>query len=165
MPNSLAVSLPPPPNIPQPQQPAVGGGAAINPAPSHGEAVAALRHFQAMGRAIFSLLKNPNLGKADIKSDMIDATTKLVAQRIMPARQAVTLMGQLPDNPFQQKQWIKQLFSQNMLAQIAVLDHHRKNNQGSGDLAQESMQHVDNSDQHVDVMNGMMQSHYGGGSA
>jgi hypothetical protein len=162
MPNSLAFTPPPAPaNLPQQSPQGLATSPAANPAPTHAQAVAALRHFQAVGRALYSLLKNPDLGKSSIKSAMIDATTKLVADRMIPSQQAVTLLGQLPDTPFQQKQWLEQLMKSNMTAQVAVLNNHRANNSGSGDFATESAQHVDNADDHMDVMQGMMQNHYG----
>ena len=54
-----------------------------------------------------TLLKNPDLGKADLKSSIIDGTTKLVAERIIPPNDAVTQLATVPDRPFQQREWIQ----------------------------------------------------------
>lgn len=161
MSDSLAFTPPPaPPNLPKQAPSSLTPSMPNNPAPTHAQTVAALRHFQEVGRTLFGLLKNPDLGKSTIKSAMIEATTKLVADRVIPSQQAVTLLGQMPDTPFQQKQWLEQLFQSNMAAQVKVLSNHRTTQPGTGDWQTESAQHVDNSDQHMDVMQGMMASHY-----
>lgn len=160
MPNALQMTPPPAPN-PQTQDQAQAQQPIINPAPSHAQTVAGLRHFQTVGRQLVKLLENPDLGKADLRDSMIDATTRLVADHIIPAAQAVTLLGQFPDRPFDQKKWLENAYVQNMAAQIALLDHHRTTNPGTGNLALEMAQNSDTTDNHLQTMQGMMQNHYG----
>ena len=162
MPNALSASTPPVPDQRPPQAQPAAGGAQAAPAPSHAQTVTALRHFQKVGKALYGLLKNPDLGKADIKKEMIIAATKLVADSVLTPVQSVTLLGHLPDRPYDQKVWLGNLLMQNMQAQVAVLNHHRASNQGTGDLPTEMAQHSDTSDDHLDMMSGMMASHYGG---
>jgi hypothetical protein len=168
MPNALSDTMPPVPN-PQPQDQSQPGGpgqaAAANPAPSHAQTVAALRHFQAINTQLEGLLKNPDLGKTNIKSSIIDAVTKLVADRIISPGQAVIQLGNVPDRPFEQKAMLGKMFAQNMQAEIGVLDHHRAATPGTGIWPVESALHVSEPDRHMETMGGMMSQHYGGGRA
>ena len=126
MPNALNFSTPPPPDMPQAQPQGMGAASSQNPAPSHEQTVAALRHFRAVSKELRVLLQNPDLGKSDLKSDIIDGFSKLVGDEIIPAAQAATLLGQMPERPFEQKQWLTKMFVQNMQAQVSVLAHHQR---------------------------------------
>lgn len=185
MPNALSSGGLPPPPMPAAQSevqpanplavadggaPAAAGGEgaaampAPRPAPTHKQTVAALRHLHAVSRELQTLLRNPDLGKASIKSSIIDGATKLVADGILSPAQAVMQLGSVPEKPFEQKQWLENLFRQNMGAEVAILDHHREAHQGSGDWAVESGLHDDRFDDHAATIDGMMSAHYGGGS-
>ena len=113
--------------MPGPMSPAAGAGAPQGPppAPSHGQTVAALRHFSALEKELTTLLKDPDLGKADIKSKVIDGATKLVSTGIMAPAEAVMELGTFPERPFDQRKWIEQHFIQTIQAASNVLDHHR----------------------------------------
>jgi hypothetical protein len=100
----------------QPPQPA--------PAPTHGETVAALRHFDAIAGEMRALLSSPGVGQSNLKGKIIDAVTKLVQNRILSAPQAVDQLGSVPEAPFQQKQWLLNHYQQSVQAAGFVLDHH-----------------------------------------
>ena len=126
------------------------------PAPTHAQTVAALRHFDAINKQLRGLLKNPDLGKADIRKSVIDAVTKLVSDRILSPTQAVQQMTSFPDKPFDQKQYLGNMFVQNQQAEMAVLMHH-------GDyVAPEGPRPTPNPDNHMQDMAEMMQAHYPG---
>lgn len=127
---------------------------------SHEEAVAALRHFHAIQSELEGLLKNPQIGKADIKSSIIDGTTKLVSERIMTPAVAVAQLSTVPDNPREQRAWVMQHYQQTMAAQAAVLDHHRASGPGTQDWTTES-QMQGNPDKHIETMAGVMQKYKG----
>lgn len=169
---AAALSIPPAPEIPQlnqgpgaqPQQAAAGTPPqmpAPAPAPTHDQTVAALRHLHAVAGELKTILKDPNLGKADIKSSLIEAASKLVGSRILSAAQAVQQLAQLPERPFEQKQWIEQQYAQTVDAQAAVLQHHRSQAMGTGDYDLESLLHTSDPEKHQETMRGMMQAHYG----
>src|SRR5215831_3502267 len=61
-----------PSTVPGPGMPGQGGGNAPVPTPTHGQTVAALRHFHAIQAELEALLKNPALGKSSLKSQIID---------------------------------------------------------------------------------------------
>ena len=126
------------------------------PAPNHAQTVAALRHFHAIGKQLEMALKDPDLGKASVKSKVIDGMTNLVAQRILSPGEAVKQLSTFPERPFEQKAWLANHMMQAQQAEMAVLTHHAMAFGGQGEADSAS-----NPDSHMDDINGMMQSHYG----
>ena len=169
-----ALSMPTPPDIGD--QAKVGGnalgGAAVSapgqgpspgqnsaqpappPAPSHQQTVAALRHFDAIETELKTLLKNPDLGKSNMRSSIIDGMTGLVSDGIFTPSQAINQLADLPNDPFQQKKWIMQHFATTANAQLGVLAHHQAAFAG---------QNVDETppaqDDHVETIQGL-KAHY-----
>lgn len=133
--------------------------AAPPPPPSHEQTVAALRHFHAIKDELDVLWKNPNLGKSDIKSAIIDGATKLVATRIITPAQAVMQLGQVPDKPIDQRKWIQQQLATTMQAANMILDHHRESGPGTQHFATEMAAEQSNPDKHIETMSGVM-DHY-----
>lgn len=122
--NMLAGSpagAPPGPNT----SPAQSQGApAPAPAPTHEQTVAAMRHFQAIQDEIEPLLKDPDVGKSDMKSKVIDGATKLVASRIFSPADAVAQLADFPEAPFEQRSWLIRHYFMATVAMHQVLDHH-----------------------------------------
>lgn len=137
--------------------PMAGQGQQQAPAPTHAQTVAALRHFDAIKKELETLLKIPTLGKSDIKSQIIEGTTKLVGDRILTPAQAVMELSKVPDNPIEQKKWVQQNYMQTMQAENAVLEHHRAAFAGTD--GQQDQQY--DPEQHAMHMDGLM-SHYKG---
>ena len=126
------------------------------PAPSHQQTVAALRHFAALERELTTLLKDPDLGKADLKSKIIDGTTGLVAGGYLTPAAAVTELGTVPERPFDQKKWLEQHFIQTIAAANQVLAHHQAAFPGGApNEAAPSM------DDHHDLMQGLASQYQG----
>jgi hypothetical protein len=128
------------------------------PAPSFQQTVAALRHFNAIGKQLVIALKDPDLGRTDLKSKIIDGMTTLVADRIIPPGQAVTQLATFPERPYEQRAWLLQHLQQTAVARNAVLDHHRLTN-----MPQPAVPPTPSADTHLDDMAGL-QGHYGGGN-
>lgn len=131
------------------------------PPPTHAQTVAALRHFGAIEAELKDLLKNPDLGKADIKEAIIDGTTKLVAERIISPADAVTTLAGVPSVPFQQKQWVMQHLQTTVLAKNAIVDHHAQGNPGSMDWHAESQAQGSDPDDHMKTMAGLSANYRG----
>lgn len=158
---------PPPPDIGQttgitPNASGAGPSAlapqqAQTPAPDQQQTVATLRHFQAILKELQTLMEIPSIGKADIKSQIIEGTTKLVADRILAPAEAVMTLAKVPSDPAQQKQWVQEQFVQSLQAQATILDHHRAAYAGMEDMGESP-----SSDDHMATMSNMMQQHYGG---
>lgn len=156
-PNTMPPPAPVQPNAigtPQGQQ---SQQAAPNvPTPTHAQTVAALRHFTALKQELTVLINNPDLGKADMKSAIIDGVTKLVADRIVPPATAVQQLATVPDSPFQQKKWIEQNYAQVMKAENGILAHHGAAFAGQGN------QPPPDPANHMQDLQSMMASHYSG---
>jgi hypothetical protein len=142
--------------VPLGQQGPVQGGQPQAPAPTHAQTVAALRQFTAVKNELDVLLKNPDLGKTDMKSAIIDGATKLVADRIIPPGQMVQQLASVPDSPFQQKKWIEDNYAQTVKAENFILAHHAAAFAGQGP------QEPGNPDNHMQDIQGLMDSHYSG---
>jgi hypothetical protein len=147
---------PPPAPNPDAQQNQAGqaSAAARVPAPTHAQTVAALRHFTAIGQELRSLLSNPDLGRASIRDAARDGAIKLVANRILTAPQAVTMLADFPDKPLDQKKWAIQQWNQLQQARVAVLAHHGAAYAGQGEMP------TPNGDNHATDIGGLM-GHYG----
>jgi len=107
--------------------PTATGGAqpkTMPPAPTHAETVTALRHFGALEDELSELMIDPDLGKTDMRSKLIDSMTRLVSEGIVPSSGAVRDMGTFPERPYDQRQWINQHFMNVVQAQTAILAHH-----------------------------------------
>jgi hypothetical protein len=163
MANALSGGLP---EVPMPAQGAVQqdpaqptGAPQQMPAPSHAQTVATLRHTHAIQDELETLLKNPAIGKSSIKSAIIDGATKLVASRIITPAQAVAQLGTVPDDPLEQRKWLRAQLAQSVQAQNAILDHHRAAHAG-GDEATAGHQPYD-PETHIDTMAGV-NDHYKG---
>ena len=158
-PNSEPGQQMPPPMVGNALGPATGqqqAPPAPPPAPSHQQTVAALRHFAALERELTTLLKDPDLGKADLKSKIIDGTTGLVAQGYLTPAAAVTELGTVPERPFDQKKWLEQHFVQTIAAANQVLGHHQAAFPGGA-----PNEEAPSMDDHHDLMQGLA-SHYQG---
>jgi hypothetical protein len=100
-------------------------GAQQAPAPSHQQTVAALRHFGMIEKELGGLLADPDLGRTDMKSKIIDGATALVGLGIMSPPDAVTQLATVPERPFDQKGWIEKHFVDAIKAANMILDQHR----------------------------------------
>lgn len=126
------------------------------PAPTHGQTVAALRHFGAIGNVLNGLLSDPAVGKSDLKSKIIDGVTGLVAQRMVAPADAVKQLGDVPDNPFKQRQWLQQHAQAIQQAEMAVLAHHGNAYRG---VPEKMIDKTAKASSHMDDMKAL-QGHY-----
>ena len=162
-----ALSGPPPAPNPDPQPP-TGGNALAGPGPqpsgappqsappipTHQQTVAALRHFDAIEQELTKLLKDPDCGRADLRSKAIDGTTRLVAMNIMPAADAVAQLANFPDDPFEQKQWLEKNLVQTVSAANIVLQNHAHGAQQAAAAGQPMDETPYNADDHQSIMSG-----------
>jgi hypothetical protein len=180
MPNALSVTnaTPAPPN-PQLQQQSSGNALAPGPAPqamgtapgdapgqqsaappppppSHQQTVAALRHFTEIERELTQILKNPDLGKANLRSEIIDGATGLVSRGILSASDAVQQLGTVPDVLFQQKQWVQKHFTQTVQAQTSILAQHAQ-----GFAGQQVPTDPSDPDNHMNVISSLLSQYKG----
>lgn len=133
------------------------GQAPQTPAPTHGQTVAALRHFDAIQTELVAILKDPAVGKSNVKSKIIDGVTKLVADRIMTPGDAVSQLASVPGDPFQQRKWLQMHLVQAVVGKIKVLGDHAK---AFGGTPENIVDKTSNPDDHLADMQGVM-GHYG----
>jgi hypothetical protein len=166
MPNALDMGQPPVPNpdqqpqAPQGQPPQGTPQPQAQPAPTHVQTVAALQHFHAIQQELETLAKNPDLGKASVKSAIIDGTAKLVSQRIISPAEAVSQLSKVPEKPLEQKQWLEAMLMQTFQASSAVLAH-RQSAVASGAAPPETPDAAYSADDHMSHMGGVA-AHYNG---
>jgi hypothetical protein len=127
------------------------------PAPTHDQTVTALRHFQAILSELRTLLKNPELGRSDVKSDIIDLMTRLVANRMVPATSAVEQLSKVPDRPYDQKKAVEWMYDQTMQARDAIVSHHALAFAGA------PPQEAPDANDHMKHVAAMMEAHYSAG--
>lgn len=148
---ALSSGMASPPTVPQ-QGPQQGP-----PTPTHGQTVAVLRHMDAIQSELEALLKDPAIGKSNMKSKIIDGVTKLVADRIMTPGAAVQQLSTVPDPPFQQRKWLQQHLLQTVMAKVAVLGHHAA---AFGGTPESMIDKTSSPDDHLADMQSIM-GHYG----
>jgi hypothetical protein len=138
---------------PQAAGPAATPSAA--PAPTHAQTVAALRHFGAIAQKLQGALADPDAGKANMKSKVIDGMTELVGSRMMSPAEAVQVLATFPERPFDQRAWLANHLNQTLQARDMVLTHHATAFAGQGP------QPMAREDDHQADIRSMLQSHYG----
>jgi hypothetical protein len=114
--------------------------------PTHAQTVTALRHFDAVKGVLEPLLQDPALGKSNMKSQIIDGVTKLVAGRIIPAATAVDQLSKVPSDPLLQRKALQNMMQQAVQAEQVILAHHAIGFAGQGP---EPIPHTDT---HMDHM-------------
>ena len=170
-----ALGGPPPAPNPDPQPPTPGlnalAGPQVNPqagpqtgaplppppppVPTHQQTVAAVRHFDAIEQEITTLLKDPDCGKADIRSKAIDGMMKLVAKNIVTPAEAVTQLSQFPDDPFEQKQALENHLKQTVVAATMILHNHAVGAQQAAASGQPMDDTPYNPDEHQNIIAGL----------
>lgn len=130
------------------------------PPPSHAQTVAALRHFTAIEGETEKLLRNPDCGKSDMRSTVIDSVTRLVSKGITTPSDAVRELGNFPDKPYDQKKWLENVYTQAAQAQTAMLAMHQH-----GALGQPPGPTPANMDDHHAIMSGLASGFKGSANA
>lgn len=126
------------------------------PPPNHQQTVAALRHFDAIEKELTVLLKDPSIGRSDIRSQVIDGVTKLVAEGFMTPTTAITQLATFPDRPFEQKKWLEAHLAQTIQSADGVLMHH-----AAGFGGQDVDTSPPNNDNHLGTMSGLVGQYKG----
>lgn len=140
---------------PGPPQGQPGAPAQPIPAPSRQQTIAGLRHFAALEKPLEAALRDPDLGKSDMKDKVIDGMTGLVADRIMSPGEAVSQLSTFPDRPFDQKTWLLNHMKTIMAAREALLSHHAAASAGA------PYEPPHDAEDHMQHMSSMMSGHYG----
>lgn len=103
-----------------------GGGApsdAMQP-PSHHETVAVLQHISAFNQRWKEILSEPDVGKANVRGQIMDVMADMIADDYVTLPQVMTQLKTLPTEPLEQKQWLEQHVANGMQAMAAVRQHY-----------------------------------------
>ena len=129
----------------QPQQP---------PQISKNQVIAALHHFSAVQKQFMPLMKNPDLGKANIRPKIFDAAVALIGEGINTVPETMNGIKDLPSDPVGQKKWLEKLMMNTEMAQKKIISDYI--GQGPG---QEPDGPAWSMDTHKDHMNSLMSSY------
>jgi hypothetical protein len=94
------------------------------PAPNHEETVAALRHLWEFEREFKKVLATPDIGKADIKGQVLEMMADVMGEGLVTMPQVLNQLKSFPLEPLQQRQWVEQHLANVRQAGDAILAHH-----------------------------------------
>jgi len=106
--------------------------------------------MDAIQAELTALLKDPAVGKTSVKSKIIDGMTKLVANRIISPGDAVSQLGDVPEEPFKQRAWLQTHLVNAVIARVAALSHHGK---AFGGQPEDQIDKTSSDDDHMSDMN------------
>lgn len=148
----------------QPQGAPVAPAGPPQPAPpTHAQTVAALRHLHTINAEFEPILRDTDCGKVSVKSAIIDAAVKLVAERVVPQAAAVMLLSQVPDDPLEQRKWLTKFYQGNEQAANTVLEHHAAGGPQSLNWQQDQSGFTPHDQAgHMKTMDGVVSNYRGG---
>ena len=96
------------------------------PQPTHAQTVAGLHRFHEIERAVAKVLKNPDLGKKNIRPAVLDMGADLVGEKVMTIPELMSGMQSFPpaEDPLGQKKWLERLYQAQVQAQVSLLRDH-----------------------------------------
>ena len=83
--------------------------------------IAGLHHLNAFQKQFSPILKNPDLGKSNIRPKIFDASATLIGQGIFSVPEVMNGIKDLPDDPIGQKKWLEKIVTNAMLAEKKLI--------------------------------------------
>ena len=99
------------------------GGGTMQP-PSHHEAVALLQHISAFDQRWREILKDPEIGKGNVRGKVYDMMADMMGEDYATLPQVMGLLKSMPTEPLEQKHWIEEHVANDQKAMQAVVQHH-----------------------------------------
>ena len=109
-----------------------------------------LHHLGSIQKALSPLLRNPVLGKNNIRPKLFDAMATLIGQGTMSVPEVINGMKDLPDDPLAQKKWLESKVAKTMQAEQKLVNDYIAQGPGAEPEGEWSM------DNHKDHMAGLM---------
>lgn len=96
------------------------------PTPTRAETVAGLHRCREIEQASGRLLKDPDVGKANIRPKVMTMGADLIANRVMTLSQFMQGIKNYPsaEDFLGQKKWVERLLQSNLQAQMTLLQDH-----------------------------------------
>lgn len=113
--------------------------------------IAGLHHLNAFQQQFSPLLRNPEIGKSNVRPKIFDASASLIGQGIFSVPEVMNGIKDLPDDPLGQKKWIEKKLSDAMMAEKKMVSDYI--GQGPGQEPEGPEWSMDN---HKDHMAGLM---------
>jgi hypothetical protein len=104
--------------------PQLGGAPQKPPAPTKAQTTAAVQRFSAIQAAMRSVMEDKDFGRANVRPAVMDAASKLLGSKLLSLPEIMNSIGDLPDDPIEQKAFVQNIFNQAKTAEASVLDHH-----------------------------------------
>ena len=116
----------------QPQQPSQGMAGLVQqppqarPTPTHAQTVAGLHRCHEIEKASQRLLKDPDVGKKNIRPKVLEMGADLIGKKVMTLPELMTGIKDFPssEDALGQKKWLERLYQSNVQGQIALLQDH-----------------------------------------
>jgi hypothetical protein len=92
--------------------------------PSTAQTVAALHRLIAVRAILAPIAQDPKLGTESVRPKLLNAASKLLAEKIMTLPEIMETIKALPEDPTDQKQFVDRIYEQVGNARAALLEHH-----------------------------------------
>lgn len=108
------------------------------PAPTHAQTIAALHRFGEIEKASSKLLKDPDVGRKNIRPKVLEMGADLIGSRVLSLAEFMSGIGNFPsaDDMLGQKKWLEKLRDTNIQGQMSVLQDHANAPPEAADAAQ-----------------------------
>lgn len=100
------------------------GGQQQQPIPNRAQTVAAVKRFSAIQEALRPIISDPDLGKQNIRPEVMDAASKLLGSKLLSISEIMESIGKLPSDPIDQKAFVQQIYNQAQQSESHILDMH-----------------------------------------
>lgn len=124
--------------------------------PNHHETVAVLQHIGAFDQRWKQILSDPEIGKANVRGQIMDAMADLMNDEYCTLPQTMNLLKTLPTDPLEQKQWLEQHVANDQKAMAAILQHHASGQPPPGSWEDETAAAGQQPGERADLVNGVM---------
>lgn len=94
------------------------------PRPTPGQTAAALHHFGEIKAALRPIIEDPQFGKTNVRPKLLDAASKLLANKVLSLPQIMNAIKGLPEDPMDQVKFVEKIYGDSDMAQKIVLMQH-----------------------------------------
>ena len=118
------------------------------------QVIAGLHHLGAFTKQMSPILRNPEIGKSNIRPKIFDASAALIGQGIFSVPEVMNGIKDLPDDPLGQKKWLEQKLAGVMMAEKKLVSDYIAQGPGAEPQGPDWSE-----DTHRDHMGGLMSNY------
>lgn len=127
------------------------------PAPTYAQVNAFLHRSQAINSVVKPMLKDPKLGRQDVRDKMIEGIGTLMGMGVMTMAEAMNVRKTFPSQPADQQLWVQKILDSTAMAKDMVMDQYLE---AGGNWAEDGAKGGWKPDSYGDDIQGLMK-HYG----